>query len=135
MLSLASNCGQMAPNGTNLGIFKISFSKFWLLLKLILKSPRFVPFGTNLTQFVCQICHPCWLYEMTTWLFVVPDGNLFTNIKTSLSSGPEVKTQTPTSHVRPTQCCQVLLQSGSDWPGEPKRTDIRSEKILRFFFH
>ena len=27
--------------------------------KLILKSPRFVPFGANLTQFGCQIWHPC----------------------------------------------------------------------------
>ena len=29
------------------------------VLKLILKSPRFVPFGANLTLFGCQICHPC----------------------------------------------------------------------------
>ena len=28
------------------------------ILKLILKSPRLVPSGANLTQFVCQICHP-----------------------------------------------------------------------------
>ena len=29
------------------------------VLKLILKSPRFVPFEANLTQFVCQI-EPAW---------------------------------------------------------------------------
>ena len=28
------------------------------VLKLILESPRFVPFGTNLAQFGCQIRHP-----------------------------------------------------------------------------
>ena len=43
----------LAPNGTNPGLSKISFSTFWLaeLLKLILKSPIFVPFGANLPQF------------------------------------------------------------------------------------
>ena len=42
---------RLAPNGTNLGLVKISFSE----LKLILKSPRFVTFRANLTQFGCQI--------------------------------------------------------------------------------
>ena len=34
--------------GINLGLFKISFSTFWLA-----KSPRFVPFRANLTLFGC----------------------------------------------------------------------------------
>ena len=38
---------------------KICFSTFWLL-KLILKSPRFVSIGTNLTQFGWQVLNPCW---------------------------------------------------------------------------
>ena len=78
------NWVRFAPNGTNLGLFKISFSTFWLaepkstetdlkksqhvlkmvlksprfvtfggqtVVKLILKRPRFVPFGANLNQF------------------------------------------------------------------------------------
>ena len=53
------NWVRLVPNGTNLGLFKISFSTFWLGL-LILKSSRFVSFGTNLTQFWCQIGHS-WL--------------------------------------------------------------------------
>ena len=47
------------PNATNLGLFNISFSTFWLteshVLKMILKRSRFVPFGANLIQFGCQI--------------------------------------------------------------------------------
>ena len=39
-------------NGTNLGLFKISFSTFWLGE---LKKSRFVPFRASLTQFECQI--------------------------------------------------------------------------------
>ena len=39
------NWVRLAPNGTNMGLFKTSFRTFWLVLKLILKSPRFVPFG------------------------------------------------------------------------------------------
>ena len=57
-VNLASEFVQMAKNGTNLGLFKISFSTLWLgepnVPKLILKSPRFVAFGADLTQFVCQ---------------------------------------------------------------------------------
>ena len=30
------------------------------VLKLMLKSPRFIPFGANLTQFGCPIWHHCW---------------------------------------------------------------------------
>ena len=30
------------------------------VLKLTLKSPRFVPFGANLTRFGCHIWHPWW---------------------------------------------------------------------------
>ena len=46
---------QMAPNGSNLGLFKISFlfilaRRAKMKRKLILKSPRFVPFNTNLAQ-------------------------------------------------------------------------------------
>ena len=43
---------RLAPYGTILGLFKISFSTFWLA------EP---PFGANLTHFGCHfwICHPC----------------------------------------------------------------------------
>ena len=34
------------------------------VLKLILKSPRFVPFGANMTQFIWQICHVCYISTM-----------------------------------------------------------------------
>ena len=48
----------------NSTIFYDQFQYIWLdeqnVLKLILKSPRFVPFGDNLTQFGCQIWHPWW---------------------------------------------------------------------------
>ena len=43
-------------NGINLGLFQVSFSTFWLIffsqkvLKLTLKSPRFVPFDALLAQ-------------------------------------------------------------------------------------
>ena len=30
LANLASKVGQIGPNGTNLGLFKISFSTFWL---------------------------------------------------------------------------------------------------------
>ena len=46
--SLPPNWVRLAPNGTNLGLFKIRFSTFWLAE---LKSPRFVPLGTNTGQF------------------------------------------------------------------------------------
>ena len=52
---MAPNWVRLAPNGTNLGLFKISF-QFILALrakmncKLILKSPRLVPFSANLTR-------------------------------------------------------------------------------------
>ena len=42
------NCVRLASNGTNLGIFKISFNTFWLcqiIQKGVLKSPKFVPYG------------------------------------------------------------------------------------------
>ena len=38
----------MAPNGTNLGLFKISFSTFWLT---DLEKSQIYPFGANLTHF------------------------------------------------------------------------------------
>ena len=55
-LEVGPNCVRFRTNGTNLGLFKISFQyilaprakMYW---KLILKSPRFVPFGVNLIQF------------------------------------------------------------------------------------
>ena len=58
---MANFASQLAPNGRNLRLFKISFSTFWLaeasqnVLELILKSLRFVSFGANLTQYECQI--------------------------------------------------------------------------------
>ena len=54
IVRFGNKVGQIVPNGTNLGLFKISLSTFWLgekssvsqnALKLILKSPRLVPFG------------------------------------------------------------------------------------------
>ena len=39
------------------------------VLKLILKSPRFVQFGANLTQFDCQIWHVDILVPGCRWLF------------------------------------------------------------------
>ena len=45
MSILPPNWVRLAPNGTNLGLFKISFSIFVL-------------FGANLTQFGFQICDP-----------------------------------------------------------------------------
>ena len=72
---------RLAPDGINLGLFKIRFSTDWPemgqiwdflrsvsvhfgaprqnVLNLILKSPRFVPFGANLIHFGCEIPHPC----------------------------------------------------------------------------
>ena len=50
----------LAPNGTKIGFFKISFSTFWLSVfgifgnfheNLILKSARIVSFGINLIQY------------------------------------------------------------------------------------
>ena len=62
MANLAYKLGQIGPNGTNLGLFKISFSTVWLqiwerqnVLKLILKSPRFVLFEAKLIQLGWQI--------------------------------------------------------------------------------
>ena len=81
----------LASNGINVGLFKISFSTFWIaepkctetdlkksqicpiwgqsdpiwmpksknVLKLILKSLRFIPFRANRTQFGCRIWPPC----------------------------------------------------------------------------
>ena len=44
---------RLAPNGTNLGVFKISFSTFWLAepkcTETDLKNFKFVPFEANLT--------------------------------------------------------------------------------------
>ena len=52
MSNLASELGQIDKNGANLGLFKEPSQN---LLNLILKNSRFVPFGANLTLFVCQI--------------------------------------------------------------------------------
>ena len=45
---------RLASNGTNLGLFKISFSTFWLgepqCTETDLKQIRFVPFAANLAQ-------------------------------------------------------------------------------------
>ena len=56
MSDLASNRARLAPNGTNMGIFKNSFlfilaSCAKMNRKLFLKSPIFVPFGVNLALF------------------------------------------------------------------------------------
>ena len=53
--SWALNWVSFTPNGTKLGIFKISFRKFCSMShnvpKMMLKSPRFVPFEVKLTQY------------------------------------------------------------------------------------
>ena len=51
---LTSNLARMAPNRKNLGAHRANVKR-----KLILKSPRFVPFGAYLTHFGWQICHVC----------------------------------------------------------------------------
>ena len=48
--NLGSKTDRLAPNGTNLGILKRDEPK-GTILKTIFKSLRFVPFGTNLTDF------------------------------------------------------------------------------------
>ena len=63
MSNLVFKLGQIGPKCDKSGTFKISFSTFWLnepkYTETDLKSPRFVQFGANLTQFGCQICHLC----------------------------------------------------------------------------
>ena len=54
---------RLAPNGTNLGLLKISSSTFWLgepkCTKANLnKGPRFVPFGANVTKFGANLENP-----------------------------------------------------------------------------
>ena len=56
---LARNCARLATNGTNLGLFKISFlfilvqQQIWDFLRSVFYSfsPRFVLFGANLATF------------------------------------------------------------------------------------
>ena len=58
------------PNGTNLRLFKISFSTFWLAEPKcsetdLKKCPRFVPFETNLSKFGANLnpyLHP-WVFH------------------------------------------------------------------------
>ena len=47
--NLHTNLLRLAPNGTNLRLFFRRIFSHW---NLILKSPKFVPFGANLTNFV-----------------------------------------------------------------------------------
>ena len=61
MWNLASKLGQIDPIWDKIWDFLRLPSQN--VLKLILKSPRFVPFGANLTQFGCQIWHP-WFRHM-----------------------------------------------------------------------
>ena len=59
---LAPNWIKFAQNRTNLGLFKISFSTFWL---------RFVPFRPNLKQIVVgKSRHPCYTC-IVTWICLV----------------------------------------------------------------
>ena len=55
---IGPDLGQMAPNKTNVGFFKISFSAFWLgepkCTETDLKKSQICQFRTNLTQFGCQ---------------------------------------------------------------------------------
>ena len=85
MSKFSSKLGQIGPTWHRSGTFKISFSQN--LLKLILKNPRFVPFGVNLIQFGCKIWHPC------TTRFAIPSGD----IKASLSSIDHLLKQQSTS--------------------------------------
>ena len=61
---MKSNCSRLVPpNGTNLGFFKINFStlvKARHVLKLVLKIPRFVPFGGEFD--------PIWMSNLTSLL-------------------------------------------------------------------
>ena len=52
MSGLARKWVRLAPNGTNLGFFKI----------------RFVPFGTNLTQFLGRLLHRCMRVLKVKWI-------------------------------------------------------------------
>ena len=85
MSAFVSNLARLAPNGTNLGLFKISF--LFILArcakmnrKLILKSPRFVPFGTNLTLFETKSDIPANIIMTFTFLkFLNNSWSLFLN--------------------------------------------------------
>ena len=64
MSHLAYKFGQIGPKMGQTWDFLRSVSEHFGLssqnvLKLILKSLRLVPFGANLTQYVCKIWHPC----------------------------------------------------------------------------
>ena len=90
----------LAPNERNLRLFKISFSIFCSpiqnILKLILKSPRFVTFGANLTQFGCQIRQP-WLTpggamsRVTDWSQMGKSGDFLDHIPYILAHQSEKK--------------------------------------------
>ena len=55
MSNLAPKLGQICPKWDKSGTFKISFITFWLgepkCTEIDLKSPQFVPFGADQTQF------------------------------------------------------------------------------------
>ena len=58
-----------------------------------LKSPTFVLFPANLTQFGCQIWHPCLI---VTWCKAEAGGRTWSSVYTK-------------------QGCRICAQSGSDW--------------------
>ena len=62
MSKLVPNWVRLALNGTNLGLFKISFSTFWRgaqkCTETDLKSPRFIPFGGQ--------SDPIWMPNLTS---------------------------------------------------------------------
>ena len=72
---LAPKLIRLVPKGTNLGLFKISFSTYWLAepkcTKLIFKSPRLIPLGANLTLFAAHlVIHAKSLILVTLWWHV-----------------------------------------------------------------
>ena len=50
-INIVTDWGRLVTNRTHLGLFNISFSQSQNVLKRMLKCPRFVQFGANLTQF------------------------------------------------------------------------------------
>ena len=67
---------RLPPNGTNLGLFQIRFQyilarRAKMYCNLIWKSPRFVPFGANLTHFGSKSGHPGLCCDCAVWLWWV----------------------------------------------------------------
>ena len=74
------NWARLASNGTNLGLLKINFSTFWLgepkCTETYLKSPQFVPFGADQTQFGDNPDTPVFTLEATHFSLVTTSNTL-----------------------------------------------------------